>query len=94
MEDSTLVIPSPGINLTAMKYYSKEHYFVIGKDAPTAENYALAGTYIVNGQEYTEIIHFNSFGNTGDSVKIKYSVEGDLLTLKSDWFNETWKRIE
>ncbi len=94
MEDSTLIIPSPGINLKSMKYFSKEHFFVIGKDSPTAENYALAGTYSVEGQEYTEMIQFNSFGNPGDGLKIKFSVEGDLLTLKSDWFTETWKRIE
>ena len=94
MQDSTIIIPSPEINLKSMKYYSKGHFFVIGKDSPGAENYALAGTYSVNGQEYTEIIQFNSFGNPGDSMKIKFSIEGDLLTIKSDWFTETWKRIE
>lgn len=94
MQDSTLIMPSPGISLKAMKYYSKGHFFVIGKDAPTAENYALAGTYSVDGKEYTEVIQFNSVGNIGSSVIIKYSIEDDLLTLKSDWSTETWKRIE
>ena len=94
MEDSTFIMPSPGISLKAMKYYSKGHFFVIGKEAPTVNNYAFAGTYSVDGKEYTEVIQFSYVGNTGSSVLIKYSVEDDLLTLKSDWYNETWKRIE
>ena len=94
MEDSTIIVPSPDINLQSMKYYSKEHFFVIGKDSPAAEHYALAGTYSVNGQEYTEKIKFNSFGNPGEGLKINFSIEGNLLKLKSEWFTETWKRVE
>ena len=93
-EDSTMIFPSPGIDLKSRKYYSKEYFFVIGKEYVTSENYALAGKYLVNGQEYTEIIQFNSFDNMEDTVNIKYSVGGDILTLESDLFTENWKRVE
>ncbi len=93
-QDTTWVLPSPGLTMKSMKYYSKGHFFVIGKDAPGAESHALSGKYTTNGDEYTEIIEFSSMENVGENVVIKYRIEGDILSLESDWFNEKWKRIE
>ncbi len=94
MQDTTWVFPSPGNEMKSMKYYSKGYFFVIGKDALAAEFHALSGKYTINEDEYTEVIEFASMENIGGNIVIKYHIEGDILSLESDWFNEKWKRIE
>lgn len=92
MGDSTSVFPGPDMTGKSIKGYTDGHFFVMGD---MGDVYALSGTYTISGDTCIEVIGMNTFGmDPGENVTIVFSTDGDNLNLKSDWFEETWKRIE
>ena len=94
MQDSTYVLPGPGMKMKSMKYYARDHFFCIGMNAPGIDRYAFSGTYKIDGESYTETVTYSTGGNIGEVYPLKFKVSGDTLKLKGDWFHETWKRVE
>lgn len=94
IQDSTFVLPGPGMKMKSMKFYSREHFFCIGTDAPGMEHYAFCGTYTIDGDRYTEKVTMSSGDNVGAEYPIKFEVSGDSLKLEGEWFRETWEKLE
>jgi len=94
MQDTTFVLPGPGMELKSMKYYSRDHFFCIGMGAPNMGSYAFSGVYKIDGDKYTESVTYSSGNNVGDEYLLSFQVKGDELKIQGDWFHETWKRIE
>jgi hypothetical protein len=90
--DSITPFPNPDISEKSIKFYSGSHFFVIGNIGTV---YSVSGTYTVDGNECIEVIDLNSAGmSPGDEFTINFVIEDNILNLESDWFKETWKRLE
>ena len=92
IRDTVYYFPDADQKMNSTKFYSQEHFFVIGNSGGV---YSISGTYTVDGDEYTEIIGLNSAGMVeGHEEKIRYSISNDTLKLCADWFREYWVRVE
>ena len=95
MEDTTYVFPSPELpDLKSMKIFTKGYYVTIHQSGPLVEFWAIAGTYEITGEDYSQINLFSSSGNIGGSITMRFNLEGDLLKQESDRHSEVWKRVE
>ena len=94
-EDTTYVYPDPELpDFKSMKIFTKGYFCTIHQSGPVVKFQALAGTYKITGEEYSQISLFNSSGNIGGSITMRFNIEGDILKQESDRHNEVWKRIE
>jgi len=96
MQDTVFTFPEGDLEgLKSYKYLGKTNWGNLAQDTASGFFYGHAGTYRITEDMYVEYfdIH-NNIKSIGDSAVFKYTLDGDKLTLSSDWLEEEWKRIE
>ena len=96
MQDTTVTIPNHSMpDFKSIKFFSENYFNTTGTDGnPDGKFWSFSGTYVIDGDEYTQTQIINRSGEKEKKQTMKFKVEGDTLYQESDWHNEVWIRLE
>lgn len=93
-QDTTITLEA-NENLKAFKIFGNTRYANLTQDTTKQLFVAHSGTYLLEGNEYTENIEINKdIQRIGSSAKFKYQIDGNQFRISNDKINETWQKIE
>lgn len=95
-QDTAYTFPGGDMKgLKSYKYLGKTNWANLAQDTASDLFWAHGGIYRITEDIYVEYfdIH-NSIKAIGDSAVYKYTLDGDIWTISSDWLKEEWRRIE
>lgn len=93
--DTTYLVPDANYpEAKSLKIFSVGYFVTIHQGYHLVDFQAIAGTYKIDGNQYTQTSSFHSSGNEGGEITMKFVIEEGMLKQESSRHSEVWKRIE
>jgi hypothetical protein len=77
------------------KFISKTRFALVTQDTSQNLFWAKTGTYLINGNNYTENVEVSSSRKQlGTSFTVTFELKGDTWIISNELGREVWKRVE